>query len=76
MKSTYPIFIICLILNFLIGYFLIIVNFRQNKKKGFYGEKGIEGSRGIIGIKGDIGDKIKLDNCNKLLTMKYTLLTL
>ena len=66
MTNIFPVFIVCLLLNLLIGYVLIIMNFKPNKKRGIYGEKGPEGINGIRGNKGNIGNRFKLDNCTKI----------
>ena len=66
MKNLTSVFITCVLLNLLIGFILINMNFKPNTKKGIYGENGPEGVIGNRGNKGDIGDRLKLDSCDKI----------
>ena len=66
MKNLTSVFITCVFLNLLIGYILINMNFKPNKKKGLYGENGPEGVIGNTGNRGDVGGRFKLDSCGKI----------
>jgi ankyrin repeat protein len=66
MKNLTSVFITCVLLNLLIGFIMINMNFKPNKKKGLYGENGPEGVIGNAGNIGNIGDRFKLDSCGKI----------